>query len=66
MQLVLHLKDDNWLLSPYYQAQHTLTCIIRRENRRPAQPGQTKNYVDGEHKSRQVLEAIRKAHDRNH
>ena len=37
------------MLWPYRQAQHTPTCIIRRENRRQAHPGQTNNYVGREH-----------------
>ena len=31
------------------QSQHTPTCIMRRENRRQGQPGQTNKDVDVEH-----------------
>ena len=44
--LLADIRKKNRLLWPYHQAQDTPTCISRRENRRP---GQTKNYVDGEH-----------------
>ena len=43
-----HQKEDNVLFWPYHQAHHTPTCNIRRENRRQAQQGQIKYYVDGE------------------
>ena len=38
-----HQKEENCLLWPYHQAQHTPTCIIRREHRRQARQRQTNN-----------------------
>ena len=59
-------NKKNGLVWSYHQAQHTPTCIIRRENTKQAQPGQTKNYVDGEWSGQNLaVEATRQTKDRN-
>ena len=57
------------LFLPYHQAQHTPTCIIRRENTRQAQPGRPRTMWMGnitEWSGYGYVEATRKAQERNY
>ena len=53
--LLADIRVENGLFWQYHQAQHTPSCIIRRDN---IMQGQTKNYVGGEKQSRQDLAIV--------